>query len=422
MERHGLLDEFVDVMGRLGDTERSAVERSISPLDDNACRETRAAAERLAKERELEEAARARLEAELDAQAARAAQWFELLRLFREMEELEREYGELEEHAARQEVPRTLLPESPAWQERNRTFEEDARWALYDEDLPRNWQSLTDAPERIVEGIERARERQRIPELEADQIAEMVATELARLRDPDAAHTFSRDWWGQEPLVAGDRIRARQWEGGPGREAVVRLPGQNGGCAPEDVLVLEWVATVPGHEPEEPIQRISSLDLAAGSVQRADWSDESLRDVEVARQRPGPAAAFPLDCTRDLAVGDLVRWTEIVEPERDTRRGGRPTGTGRAMVVEVVAELVERTAGKKEEEDRCKLEERWRSDNQPCGHIGLSLGMLMAGGAFRGFWDDKKERDRMAVEQKQELKEARETMLRPGPEMSMKIG
>ena len=422
LERHGLLDEFVDTMGRLGETERSAVERSISSLDDNACRGATAAAERLAKERELEEAARARLEAELDAQAARAAQWLELLRLFREMEELEREYGELEEHAAHQEVPRTLLPESPAWQERNRTFEEDARWALYDEDLPRSWQSLTDAPERIGEGLERARERQRIPELEADQIAEMVTTELARLRDPDAAHTFSRDWWGQEPLVAGDRIRARQWEGGPGREAVVRLPGQNGGCAPEDVLVLEWVATGPGHEPEEPIQRISSLDLASGSVQRADWSDESLRDVEVARQRPGPAAAFPLDCTRDLAVGDLVRWTEIVEPERDTRLGGRPAGTGRAMVVEVVAELVKRTAGKKEEEDRCKLEERWRSDNQPCGQIELSLGMLMAGGAFRGFWDDEKERDRMAHEQKQELKEAREMMLRPGPEMSMKIG
>ena len=420
LERHGLLDEFVDTMGRLGETERSAVERSISSLDDNACRGATAAAERLAKERELEEAARARLEAELDAQAARATQWLELLRLFREMEELEREYGELEEHAAHQEVPRTLLPESPAWQERNRTFEEDARWALYDEDLSRSWQSLTDAPERIGEGLERAPERQRIPELEADQIAEMVTTELARLRDPDAAHTFSRDWWGQEPLAAGDRIRVMQWEGGPGREAMVCWPGPGGGCSPHDVLALEWVATVPGHGPDGAIERVAAPDLAGSGVHRASWSDERLRDVEVARQQSATSPALPLNCRDDLAVGDLVRWTEIVEPKRDTRWGGRPAGAGRAMVVEVEAELVERTAGKKKEEDRCKLEERWRSDNQPCGQIELSLGMLMAGGAFHAFWDVRKERDRKALEQKQELKEAREKLLQPGPDMSMK--
>ena len=307
LEGHVPLDRFAAVMDWLADTKRSARERGIPLVHDDAYNEAIEEAGSLAKESELEDAARRRLRAELDEHAFLAAQWRVIEQLLRDMGALEEQYRELQERAAREEIPRSLLPQWQDWREENRRFEEDARWTLYDDDLLEHWQSYPDILDSIEEGSQRARER--IPERETGQIAEMVASELARLRGPDAEHAFSREWWGGEPLVAGDRLLLRQPPGGPKREAVVLGPGRSGGCASEDVLTLEWVTTAPGDAPEMPIQRIPVPTLADCGVRRADWTDERLREAELARQQPGPSAAFPLDCKRDVVVGDLLRWT-----------------------------------------------------------------------------------------------------------------
>ena len=420
LEGHVSLDRFVAVMDRLAETKRSAQGRSILPFQDDAYNEAIGEAKSLAQESELEDAARRRLQAELDKYACLAEQWLVIEQLLRDMGTLEEQYGELQERAAREEIPRTLLPEWPEWREQNRRFEEDARWTLYDDDLVENWQSYPDILDSIEEGFRRARER--IPERDTEQIAEMVATELARLRDPDAEHAFSREWWGGEPLVAGDRLLLRQPPGGPTREAVVLGPGWSGGCASEDVLTLEWVATAPGNATEMPIQRILVSTLADCGVRRADWTDERLRDAELARQQPGPSAAFPLDCKGGVAVGDLLRWTEMVEPQIDISRAGRPAGTGLAQVVHFEGQLVGRTAGKEEKEDSFTVEVLWRSDGASCVPMGMSFGMLTGGGVRRTFQDDEAERAREALKEKRELDERREILRQPGPHEVKKLG
>ncbi len=422
LERHRPLDRFVEVMGRLEATARGAVGREVLPFHDDAHGAAIAEAVRLAREPDLEEAARRRLEGALDEHAARAAEWLDIERLLREMEEIERDYRGLEEKAAREEVPMSLLAEWPGWREKNRRFAENARWVLQDDDLLEHRKCRPDVFHRVAEGLRRARDRERVPELEADRIAEIVGAELARLRDSDARHVFSREWWGGDPLVAGDRLRLRRWSDGPKSDSVVRHPGRSGGCAPEDVLELEWVAGTPGHTAEEPVERISSLRLAGRGVRRADWSDERIRDAELARQRPGGPAAFPLDCERDLAVGDRVRWTEILGPEPDTSRGSLPARAGRAEVVHFEGELAGRTAETDEKEDRCKVEVRWRSDGAPCGPMDLTFGTLIGSGLWRAFWDDETEREREVREQERKLDERREILLRRGLHMSMKIG
>ena len=68
------------------------------------------------------------------------------------------------------------------------------------------------------------------------------------------------------------------------------------------------------------------------------------------------------------------------------------------------------------------VEVLWRSDEEPCVPMDMSLALLTAGGLWRAFWDDEEERESEAREQKEELEESRELLHRPGPHMSMKIG
>ena len=385
-------------MDRLADTKRSAQERSILPFQDDAYNEAIGEAKSLARESELEDAARRRLQAELDKHAFFAEQWLAIEQVLRDMGALEEQYGKLQERAAREEIPRSLLPEWQEWREQNRRFEEDARpWTLYDDDLVENWQSYPDILDSIEEGSRRARER--IPECrDTGQIAEMVATELARLRDPNAEHAFSREWWGGEPLVAGDRLLLRQPPGGPTREAVVLGPGSERGMRLRrraDAGIGLRRRRAMHHE--LPIQRIPVPTLADCGVRRADWTDERLRDAELARQQPGPSAAFPLDCEGDVAVRDLLRWTEMVEPQIDISRAGRPAGTGLAQVVHFEGQLVGRTAGTEEKEDSFAVQVLWRSDGASCVPMGMSFGMLTGGGVRRAFQDDEAEREREAL-------------------------
>ena len=403
IERHRLLDRFVSVMNRIEEAKPGAVAQGISPVGDEGYDAAISDAAHLVKQQDLEEAARRRLQAEIDEHASLAIEWREIEHLFREAEELNTRYLQLEERAAREGVPRSLLPEWPALQERSRRFEEDARWVLRDDRIQDYRQLRPDTFQGIEEGLRLARERRIIPELEDGRIAAMVGAELARLRDPGVAHAFDRRWRAAEPLLAGDRIRLQLTKDGPLLEAVVRRPGWTGGCSRHDMVELEWVSVPRGREPDKAVEQMSGLKLAV-RTHRAEWSDERLREVERARQFPAPPAAFPFWNKKDVTKGDVLYRTEVAGPDPAAPESPRP---GRPAVVRIEMEVVDRTAEKTEGEDLCTLRELRRSDGEPCREFSLSLDRLAAFASWRAFWDSEDERWSRKRARKMELDERR---------------
>ena len=415
MERHRLLDRFVSVMDRIEKTKPNVSEQGISPVGDEGYDHAIARAERLAREADLEEAARRRLLAELDEHADLSAEWMTFQDLFREANEVDEQYRRLEERATREDVPRSLLSEWPTWQERNLQFEKDVQWTL-DEDTRKRWQVRPDILERIEQDLRHSSERKTIPELEEDRIARMVGAELARLRDPGASHAFTRRWRAQEPLLAGERITLGLSDDGPQREAVVLQPGRTGGCTRNDVVELEWVAAATGRTPEEPVTRMSALTLA-GCVHRAEWSDERLRQAELERQWPEPPASYPLDCSRDFTRGDRLWCSEVGGSETAASESSR---LGRPTVVQIELEVLDITAGKTEAEDHCTLRELWRSDDGPCQEFSLLLDQLTAFARWRAFCGNEDERWSKTQAQEKELDQRRAILQQPGPHRFMR--
>ena len=403
LDAHAVCDRCSEALNELAQAELDAVGRGVALSRDGGCRKAQRDVRRLARRDELDEAMRRRLEAELAAQADRAGVWLDLLLLAREMEALAREYEAVCAEAAGQDVPHPLLPEWRGWEERARTFVDDATWALRDADLLEGWEELTDVPARVAEERERMEERIRLPAQEEARLERMLEAETARLRDPDAGHEYEHDWWGQEPLAAGDRLKLAQWREGPGREAVVVWPGAGGGCARGDRVALEWAGE------EGSAEWVAARELAGSGVRRASWSDERLREAALARGAAAESPHLPHDCRNGLAVGDRVRWTEIVEP--GIAQNGAPAGMGRAMAVTVEAELVERSIGPREEADRCKLRQTWRSDGAALGRVDVSFGLLMAGGAMCAFGGDTEKRERELREQEEKRRIERERAL-----------
>ena len=415
MERHRLLDRFVSVMDRIEQTKPNVSEQGISPVGDEGYDQAIARADRLVRESDLEEAARRRLQAEIDEHAVLSAEWMTFQDLFREANEVDEQYRRLEERATRETLPLSLLAEWPAWQERSLRFEKDVQWAL-DEDTRERWQGRPDMLERMEQGLRHASERKAIPELEEDRIAGMVGAELARFRDPDASHAFTRLWVRQEPLLAGERITLRLSDDGPQREAVVLQPGRTGGCPRNDVVELEWVAAATGRTPEEPVTRMSALTLA-GCVHRAEWSDERLRQAELERQWPEPPASYPLDCSRDFTRGDRLWCSEVGGSETAASESSR---LGRPAVVQIELEVLDITAEKTEAEDHCTLRELWRSDDGPCQEFSLLLDQLTAFARWRAFCGNEDERWSKTQAQEMELDQRRAILQQPGPHRFMR--
>ena len=164
-----------------------------------------------------------------------------------------------------------------------------------------------------------------------------------------------------------------------------------------------------GRTPEEPVTRMSALTLA-GCVHRAEWSDERLRQAELERQWPEPPASYPLDCSRDFTRGDRLWCSEVGGSETAASESSR---LGRPTVVQIELEVLDRTAGETEAEDRCTLRELSRSDDEPCQEFSLSLDELIAFAGGRAFWDDEDERWSKAQATNMELDEKR-IELQPG--------
>ncbi len=419
LKKHDPLDRFVEVMKQLDKTRSDAEARGVLPFHDAAHGAAVAEAAELEKNRELEEAARRRLRAELDEHAARAAEWARIEALDREMRWLADQDERLAERAGRQRLPETLLARWPARLERSERFAEAARSALDDGSLTGHWDSRPEARDAIDGGFRAAERRHRLPEIEEGRIAGMVRAETARLRDSRIDHSFARRWRGGEALVAGDRLRLRRWRGAEHSEAVVRSSGWTGGRNPRDMVQLEWLAAGRGHEVQEAVEAIPARMLTGMNVRLAAWSHAGLREAALARERSQRSDAFPVECLHDdLAVGDLLSWTELVDP---ALAEGRPLDRAEPMeAVRFEGELVRRTAEEKRLEDRCTVNVTWRSDGRPCGERRLSLAALTGRGCWRTLWQqDSRRRSSLRV-QTLELRMSRRLLLDPGLHLSMK--
>ena len=322
------VDRFVKLRGHdLFDVSMKGIEeaaqaargRGILPFHDDACCEAVDEAKRLAGKHELDEEARRRLQAVLEEEAARAAEWMVVVRLLRDMGSLGRRECQLEIDAEQREVPRTELSGWEKLQEEIGRFTEDARAALDDGTLQAHWESRPDIRASIEKGL--------------------------------------LDWEGRPD------IRASIEKGLPETEA----------------------------------------------------------EVEVAHERSVPIDDFPIKCKRDTVLGDLLRWTEVVEPR--SWGSGESDRAGREEVVQFEGGLVGRTAEKYERKDRCIVEVYSRSDDGPLGKMNLSFDTLIGGGGgcWRAYWPDEAIRSEEARKQNRELKESRDIVWRSGPHWSMRL-
>ena len=420
LKRHDPLDRFVAVMKQLDKTRSDAEANGVLPFHDAAHGAAVADAGELEKNRELEEAARRRLRAELEAHAARAAEWARIEALDREMRWLADQDERLAERAGRQRLPETLLARWPARLERSERFAEAAGSALDDGSLGGHWDSRPEARDAIDGGFRAAHRRHRLPEIEEGRIAGMVRAEAARLRDSGIEHRFARRWRGGEALVAGDRLRLRRWRGGEHSEAAVRSSGWSGGRNPKDMVQLEWLAAGRGHEVPEAVEVVPAKMLTGMDVRLAAWSHAGLREAALARERSQRSDAFPVECLHDdLAVGDLLSWTELVDP---ALAEGRPLDRAEPMeAVRFEGELVRRTAEEKRLQDRCTVNVTWRSDGRACGERRLSLAALTGRGCWRALWQQESRRRSGLRVQTRELTMSRRLVLEHGIHLSMKL-
>ena len=171
LDWHGPLDRFVDVTQRIAEARKTAAETGILAFHAPGYGAAMDDARDLARERALEEeAARARLQAELDDHAARQAEWLRIEQLLRDLEELEKDRQELEREAEREDAALSERLESEGWNARHAAFVADARAALADQTLAEHWNSRPEVRERIERGIEGLFESRNLGEREQDRV------------------------------------------------------------------------------------------------------------------------------------------------------------------------------------------------------------------------------------------------------------
>ena len=410
LRRHEPLDGFLDVMDRLDKVRGDAAAGDVLAFHHDDWPGIVEDAGKLHDDSELDEAERRRLQAVLDEHADRAAEWEIARMLLDALDELEEEERDLAEHAESEGLPLTLLPDWRNWHDASRQFAKEAEAVLKDDDLRRNghWRSRPEKQALLEKFVATAPDRDHLVVREEALVEDMVRAERARLRDPEAGHAFRQRWPGKEMLVEGDRLRVAYHPRLGRGELVVVAAGLAGGLASKDKLELEWIS--PEQKRDDPYVDIRAEKLAEGPVRRADWTHEELRNAALMRERPVSSQRFSRLCNGDVVVGDLLRWTEYVQP--DPAVAARLARTGGKAVVHVEAELLERRAALLPDADTCVLRETARSDGRPCTERTLPLARLTVGGCLRATWAREEEREARALVQGRSLGEERQELWR----------
>ena len=298
------LDRFAKLRGHdLFDVSMKGIEeaaqaargRGILPFHDDACCKAVDEAKRLAGKHELDEEARRRLQAVLEEQAARAAEWMVVVKLLRDMGSLERRECQLEINAEQREVPRTELSGWQKLQEEIGRFVEDARAALDDGTLQAHWESRPDIRASIEKGLLdwesrldiRASIEKGLPEAE-----EELAHERSVPID-DFPIKCKRDIVRDDWLRWTEVVEPRSWGLGEsdraGREEVVQFEGGLVGRTAEK-YELEDSCTVEVYSRSDdgPLGTRSlsfgTLIGGGGGCWRAYWEDEAIRSEEARKQ------------------------------------------------------------------------------------------------------------------------------------------
>ena len=218
-------------MKGIGETAQAARGRGILPFHDDACCKAVDEAKRLAGKHELDEEARQRLQAVLEEQAARAAEWMVVVKLLQAMGRLERRSLQLEIVAEQKEVSRTELSGWAKLQGRIQRFTEDARAALDDGTLQAHWESRPDIRASIEKDLldwegrldVRASVEKGLPKAEAE-----VAHERSVPIDDfpiKCKRNIIRDDSLRWTEVVEPRSRRSEESDGAGREEVVQFEG-----------------------------------------------------------------------------------------------------------------------------------------------------------------------------------------------------
>ena len=194
--------------------------------------------------------------------------------------------------ADRKTLPDDLRQEVRNWLDRDRDWQEELAEAA----------RLTGAPGRRADPGAK-REASAWP-----AVAEAIRREtdrLARLPEPGR---YLR-WTDDVPLVPGDRLRLGS--GNSIEELVVVSAGEAGGTRETDRLELQILfPTGPASPPDKgPVVLYVARHMIGSGCARAVWSDEGLRDLELARQHSVPSAFCRLPCSEPVP-GDRIAWTE----------------------------------------------------------------------------------------------------------------
>ena len=322
----------------------------------------------------------------------RSVDWSDACWVLRESEYLDQEFKNLEMLALAEDLPLAVLDGWCEWEALADTFVGAVRCERYDNEARREWKGREEEFEKFSATLEELNARLAIPKVEKERVEALIADELTVFCDANACCAFTRRWWGQEPLLAGERVRVESGDGA-GLEAVVRSPGRGGGCTAKDELELEWIAPLKACPGGEKRWFVSALSLAGSGVACAEWCDLRLYRVELARQRPEPPAAFPLSCREgDLVVGDRLWGIEVGEADTEGVVEGGRRRVRIPAVVEVqfgVLEITGRDTGKG---GCCKLRELWRSDGEIGREFSAPADEVCFYAGARAWWHHEQER------------------------------
>ena len=306
-------DLFDASMKGIEEAAQAARGRGILPFHDDACCKAVDEAKRLAGKHELDEEARQRLQAVLEEQAARAAEWMVVVKLLQAMGRLERRSLQLEIVAEQKEVSRTELSGWAKLQGRIQRFTEDARAALDDGKLQAHWESRPDIRANIEKGLLDWESRLDI-RASIDKGLSKAEAEVAHDHSvpiDDFPIKCNKGIVRDDLLRWTEVIQPKSWrsEGSDraGREEVVQFEGGLVGRTAarkerEDRCTVE----VYSRSDDGPLgtRSLSFGTLIGGGCWRTYWDGEAIRSEEVRKQnrelkesreiawRPGPSMSM----------------------------------------------------------------------------------------------------------------------------------